>query len=112
MVRRSGGKNLMSPHANWRTAAYHMLELYEQNRVPLSQGSEVEGSGGGGSSHRTPGKSQSVNKEQASKQVSSRPMPDHLSADHHGMPPRSMQNQNNENGSVEMGVLLLITRWM
>ena len=96
----------MSPHANWRTAAYHMLELYEQNRVPPSQGCEVEGSGGGGSSHRTPGKSQSVNEEQASKQVSYRRMPDHLSADHHGMPPRSMQNQNNENGSAEMGSVI------
>ncbi|KAM3683766.1 hypothetical protein ACJW31_12G173500 [Castanea mollissima] len=83
-----------------------MLELYEQNRVPPSQGSEVEGSGGGGSSHRTPGKSQSVNEEQASKQVSSRPMPDHLSADHHGIPPRSMQNQNNENGSAELGSVI------
>ena len=96
----------MSPHANWRTAAYHMLELYEQNRVPSSQGCEVEGSGGGGSSHRTPRKSQSVNEEQASKQVSSRPMPDHLSTDHHGMPPRSMQNQNNENGSAEIGSVI------
>ena len=44
--------------------------------------------------------------QQASKQVSYRRMPDHLSADHHGMPPRSMQNQNNENGSAEMGSVI------
>ncbi|GMY23857.1 cyclin-t1-5 [Fagus crenata] len=83
-----------------------MLELYEQNRVPPSQGSEAEGSAGGGSSHRAPGKPQAVNEEQASKHISSRPAPDHSSADNHGMPPRSMQNQSNENGSAEMGSVI------
>ncbi len=80
-----------------------MLELYEQNRVAQSQGSEVEGSGGAGPIHRGPGKPQAVNEEQVSRQISSRPALDHLSADNYGMPPRSMQNQSNENGSAEMG---------
>ena len=83
-----------------------MLELYEQNRLPPSQGSEAEGSAGGGSSHRAPGKPQAVNEEQASKHIASRPAPDHSSADNHGMPPRSMQNQSNENGSAEMGSVI------
>ncbi|KAE8099359.1 hypothetical protein FH972_017348 [Carpinus fangiana] len=83
-----------------------MLELYEQNRVPPSQGSEVEGSVGSGPSHRAPSKPPAVNEEQASKQISSRLVPDHSSADNHSMPPRSTQNQSNENGSAEMGSVI------
>jgi cyclin T len=75
-----------------------MLELYEQNRVPPSQGSEVEGR-----SHRASSKPPAVNEEQASKQISSRLVPDHSSTDNHSMPPRSRQNRSNENGSAEMG---------
>jgi cyclin T len=83
-----------------------MLELYEQNRVPPSQGSEVEGSVGSGPSHRAPSKPPAVNEEQASKQISSRLVHDHSSADNHSMPPRSTQNQSNENGSAEMGSVI------
>ncbi|XP_012484765.1 cyclin-T1-5 isoform X2 [Gossypium raimondii] len=76
-----------------------MLELYEQNRVPPSQGSEVEGGGvGGDTSHRTPAKHPSGSEE---KQVSSRSVADHSSVDKHGMSTRTAQNQNSANG--EMG---------
>ncbi|KAK9268065.1 hypothetical protein L1049_010504 [Liquidambar formosana] len=97
-----------------------MLELYEQNRVPPSQGGEVEGSTGGGPNHRASSKTPSLNEEQVpsnghaqsgigagstlkpgtSKQSSSRPAPDHT--DIHGVAPRSIQNQSNDNGSVDM----------
>lgn len=83
-----------------------MLELYEQNRMPPSQGSEVEGSVGSGPSHRAPSKPPAVNEEQGSKLISSRLLPDHSSADNHSMPPRSTQNQSNENGSTEMGSVI------
>lgn len=85
-----------------------MLELYEQNRVPPSQGSEVEGSTGGvgGSVHRASSKVSSSHEEQASKQVSSRAAPDHSMADSHGVPPRTTHNQSNERGSVDMGSVI------
>ncbi|KAF8028775.1 hypothetical protein BT93_E1435 [Corymbia citriodora subsp. variegata] len=44
-----------------------MLELYEQNRVPPSQGSEVDGSGGGGSAHRPSSKVPGANEELVSR---------------------------------------------
>ncbi|KAB2065286.1 hypothetical protein ES319_A09G080200v1 [Gossypium barbadense] len=75
-----------------------MLELYEQNRVPPSQGSEVEGVGvGGDTSHRTPAKHPSGSEE---KQVSSRSVADHSSVDKHGMSTRTAQNQNSANGEI------------
>ncbi|XP_039065012.1 cyclin-T1-5-like isoform X3 [Hibiscus syriacus] len=80
-----------------------MLELYEQNRVPPSQGSEVEGSAGGGTSHRAPAKHPSGSEE---KQVSSRSGADHSSADNHGMPLKTAQNQRNDDGSGEMGSVI------
>ncbi|OVA00801.1 Cyclin [Macleaya cordata] len=43
-----------------------MLELYEQNRMPPSHGSEVEGSADGGASHRAPTKTPTVNEESVS----------------------------------------------
>lgn len=79
-----------------------MLELYEQNRVPPSQGSEVESN----QNHRTPAKindeehtpnSGIVMKPGSLRQSSSRSAPDHSD------PPRSVQHQSNENGSVDMG---------
>ncbi|KAB1223191.1 Cyclin-T1-5 [Morella rubra] len=82
-----------------------MLELYEQNRVPPSQGSEVEGSVGSGPSHRASAKPLAVNEEHASKQMSSRIASDYSSADIH-LPARSMQNQSNENGSTDMGSVI------
>ncbi|XVE88502.1 hypothetical protein DITRI_Ditri19aG0074300 [Diplodiscus trichospermus] len=80
-----------------------MLELYEQNRVPPSQGSEVEGSTGGGTSHRAPAKHSSGSEE---KQTSSRAAADFSSADNHEMPSRTAQNQSNDNGSGEMGSVI------
>ncbi|XVF25343.1 hypothetical protein REPUB_Repub13aG0205100 [Reevesia pubescens] len=80
-----------------------MLELYEQNRVPPSQGSEVEGSGGGGTSHRAPAKHPSGSEE---KQISSWSAADFSSADNHGMSSRTAQNQSNDNGSGEMGSVI------
>ncbi|KAM7270940.1 hypothetical protein ACFE04_030154 [Oxalis oulophora] len=65
-----------------------MLELYEQNRMPAAQGSEVEGgsAGGGGSSLRPTVKTE----EQVSSQVKTE---EHSLADHHG-------NQSTDMGSV------------
>ncbi|XP_022715417.1 cyclin-T1-4-like isoform X1 [Durio zibethinus] len=80
-----------------------MLELYEQNRLPPSQGSEVEGSAGGSMSYRAPAKHPSGSEE---KQISSRATADYSSADNHGMPSRSAQNQSNDNGSGEMGSVI------
>ncbi|KAJ0082305.1 hypothetical protein Patl1_11775 [Pistacia atlantica] len=68
-----------------------MLELYEQNRVPQSQGSEVEGSAGPASTHRAP-KTPALSEEQASKQLSSRPASEHLHLENHGAAPRTSQN--------------------
>ncbi|XP_027346007.1 cyclin-T1-3-like isoform X2 [Abrus precatorius] len=77
-----------------------MLELYEQNRIPPSQGSEVEGSAGGGPRAAT--KAPTANEEQASKQISSHPAPQHSSAERNAVPPRGTENQSND-GSAEMG---------
>ncbi|KAF5736240.1 cyclin-T1-4 [Tripterygium wilfordii] len=79
-----------------------MLELYEQNKVPPSQGSEAEGSAGGGQGHRATAKAPVGNEEQASKQLSSRP----ATSDNHGVPPRTSHNQSNDNGSTEMGSVI------
>ncbi|GMI72990.1 hypothetical protein like AT5G45190 [Hibiscus trionum] len=78
-----------------------MLELYEQNRVPPSQGSEVEGSAGGGTSHRAPAKHPSGSEEKQSRSTA-----DYSSADNHGVPSRTTQNQSNDNGSGEMGSVI------
>lgn len=85
-----------------------MLELYEQNRVPPSQGSEVDGSAGGGPGsagggpgHRGTARTPGLNEEHASRQTSSRSAPENSYADNHGVPPRTTQNQNNDNGSAE-----------
>ncbi|KAL1321176.1 hypothetical protein HN51_065902 [Arachis hypogaea] len=77
-----------------------MLELYEQNRIPPSQGSEVEGSGGGATRSAT--KAPGSNEEQASKHTSSHPAPHHSSAENHVVVPRGTENQSND-GSAEMG---------
>ncbi|KAL3739204.1 hypothetical protein ACJRO7_020585 [Eucalyptus globulus] len=77
-----------------------MLELYEQNRVPPSQGSEVDGSGGGGSTHRPSSKVLGSNEEQASKQVSSRAVLDHSVSDYHGLHQRPAQNHGADHADV------------
>lgn len=61
-----------------------MLELYEQNRVPPSQGNEVEGNASTGT--RATAKAPAANDEQASKQK---------------MQPTGAENQSND-GSAEM----------
>ncbi|CAL1402347.1 unnamed protein product [Linum trigynum] len=76
-----------------------MLELYEQNRVPMSQGSEVEA--GGGQAHSGPSKTPTLNEEHASKQAS-RSAAENSYAENHRVAPRTTQNQsNNDNGSAE-----------
>nr|KYP43653.1 Cyclin-T1-5 [Cajanus cajan] len=75
-----------------------MLELYEQNRIPPAQGNEVEGSAGG---TRAATKASAVNDEQASKQTSSHPAPQH-SSERNVVPQRGTENQSND-GSAEMG---------
>uniref|UniRef100_A0A6M2ES18 B-like cyclin n=1 Tax=Populus davidiana TaxID=266767 RepID=A0A6M2ES18_9ROSI len=78
-----------------------MLELYEQNRVPPSQGSEVEGSAGGGSAHRLPAKTPAVSEDHVSKQTSSQAASEPLCQDDNVALPRNAHNQNNDNGSGE-----------
>lgn len=77
-----------------------MLELYEQNRLPASQGGEAEGSGGT-TAHRAIMKGSAASEEQTSKQMHSRAN-DHSSADNHGAQSRNVQNPSNDNGSGEM----------
>ncbi|KAL0692994.1 hypothetical protein Bca4012_060174 [Brassica carinata] len=74
-----------------------MLELYEQNRVPASQGSEVESSVGGGSAHR-PG---SRNAASAEEHVGSRQASARSNSDNHGGSSNGGLDQNNGNGDVE-----------
>ncbi|XP_058217693.1 cyclin-T1-3-like isoform X2 [Rhododendron vialii] len=94
-----------------------MLELYEQNRVPLpSQTSEAEGSAGTTVSHRPPSKAPTGNDEHAPidsmaqsgvttskpgtlKPASSRPAEDHPHSDIHGGHSKPTQNRNNDYGS-------------
>ena len=77
-----------------------MLELYEQNRVPTSEGSEVERSAGGGTGATA--KASAVNEEQASKQVSSDSAPKHSSAERLEIQIRGTGNQSNDE-SAEVG---------
>ncbi|KAJ4958851.1 hypothetical protein NE237_025962 [Protea cynaroides] len=91
-----------------------MLELYEQNRVPLSQGSVIEGSAGAGACHRPPTKTAVPNEElvlangnaQAEEvattkpgalvPLSSRTVSDQLQDDDQSAPQKCTQNQSNE----------------
>nr|QYW07140.1 cyclin T1-4 [Dimocarpus longan] len=83
-----------------------MLELYEQNRVPQSQGSEVEGSAGG-SSHRALAKTPAASEEQGLKQLSTRAATEQSHLDSHGLPPRTIQNnQSNDDRSGETGSVI------
>ncbi|CAN8231332.1 unnamed protein product [Cochlearia groenlandica] len=72
-----------------------MLELYEQNRVPASQGSEVESSVGGGSSHHA-----------GSRAVPARPAHEHSNSGNHGGSSKAAQNKSNDNGSGEAGSVI------
>ncbi|KAG5049556.1 hypothetical protein JHK85_010659 [Glycine max] len=73
-----------------------MLELYEQNRLPPAQGSEVEGSAGG---TRAASKAPSANEEQASKQISSQ-APQHESVDRIAIPQTGTENQSNDGSAL------------
>ncbi|KAJ0242558.1 Cyclin-T1-4 [Hirschfeldia incana] len=81
-----------------------MLELYEQNRVPASQGSEVESSvgGGSGSAHR-PGSRNATSTDEhvGSRQASARSTHEHSNSDNHGGSSKGGLDQNNGNGDVE-----------
>ncbi|EFH46233.1 cyclin family protein [Arabidopsis lyrata subsp. lyrata] len=72
-----------------------MLELYEQNRVPASHGSEVESSVGGGSAHHV-----------GSRPISARPTHEHSNSDNHGGSSKATQNRSNDNGSGEAGSVI------
>ncbi|XP_019451931.1 PREDICTED: cyclin-T1-4-like [Lupinus angustifolius] len=73
-----------------------MLELYEQNKVSQFQGSEVEGSTGGGT--QAAAKAPSADEEQTSARSAAK----HTSAENQEVPLRGMENQIND-GSAEMG---------
>lgn len=96
-----------------------MLELYEQNRVQPSHGSEVEGSAGGGASHRGPSKAPTASEEHVtptsysqaggttsrsgiSKAASSRTVSEQSYNEIHNGIPRTTQNQSDGCGSTEM----------
>ncbi|XP_038697402.1 cyclin-T1-4-like isoform X2 [Tripterygium wilfordii] len=91
----------VTPH-QLEEVSNQMLELYEQNRVLPSQGSEAEGSAGGEQGHRDTTKAPVGNEEHASKQLSSRPE----TSDNHGVAPRTSQNLSNDNGNTEMGSVI------
>ncbi|KAK6947243.1 hypothetical protein RJ641_000716 [Dillenia turbinata] len=92
-----------------------MLELYEQNRVPPSQGTEVEGSAASqGPSTKAPATNEehvAVNSHSraggpishpgSSKSAQTQLVSDHSYADNHVGPSRSTQNQSNDHGSSE-----------
>lgn len=78
-----------------------MLELYEQNKAPPSQGSEVEGSAGGAT--RAAAKEPAVSEDQVSEQMPPCSTPQNSSA--HEVPPTSTENQSND-GSTEMGSVI------
>ncbi|XP_019057294.1 PREDICTED: cyclin-T1-5-like isoform X2 [Tarenaya hassleriana] len=84
-----------------------MLELYEQNRSPASQGSEVESSVVGGVAHRSAsGNAASTDRHGSSRQILSRQPPDHSNSDNQGGSSKASQNQNNDNGSGETGSVI------
>lgn len=91
----------MSPYGySLAEVSNQMLELYEQNRIPQSQGSEAEGTAGGGIRAAT--KAPAMNEEQAFKQISSHSAPQHSSEDNNVVPHAGTENQSND-GSTEMG---------
>ncbi|KAF8092031.1 hypothetical protein N665_0427s0011 [Sinapis alba] len=79
-----------------------MLELYEQNRVPASQGSEVESSVGGGSAHR-PGSRNGASTDDhvGSRQTLVRSTHEHSNSENHGGSSKGVLNQTNDNGGGE-----------
>ncbi|KAE8669756.1 Cyclin-T1-3 [Hibiscus syriacus] len=70
-------------------------------KVKQKSAREVEGSAGGGTSHRALAKHPSGSEEKQSRSTA-----DHSSADNHGMPSRTAQNRSNDNGSGETGSVI------
>ncbi|XP_019057357.1 PREDICTED: cyclin-T1-5 [Tarenaya hassleriana] len=84
-----------------------MLELYEQNRAPSSQGSEVESSAGAGVALRSASRNAASMDEYGNfKQMSSRLPPDLTNSDNHSGPSKANHDQNNDNGSGETGSVI------
>ncbi|CAK8577346.1 unnamed protein product [Lathyrus sativus] len=77
-----------------------MLELYEQNRLPQSQGNEAEGATAGGV--RASSKAPATSEEQVSKQIASHSAPQRTSVENNAAPLTGTENQSND-GSAEMG---------
>ncbi|XP_058730623.1 cyclin-T1-3-like isoform X1 [Vicia villosa] len=77
-----------------------MLELYEQNRIPQSQGNETEGATAGGV--RASSKAPATSEEPASKQIASHSAPQRTSVENNAAPLAGTENQSND-GSAEMG---------
>ncbi|KAK1378090.1 Cyclin-T1-5 [Heracleum sosnowskyi] len=93
-----------------------MLELYEQNKVPPSQTSEVEGSVGGGAAPRATTKAPTANEEHIANSsnlqggvTNSKPgtlklasRPDQSYLDNHAAPSKATQNQSDDHASSDM----------
>ncbi|OIW13905.1 hypothetical protein TanjilG_31794 [Lupinus angustifolius] len=88
--------NAREANAKFSEVSNQMLELYEQNKVSQFQGSEVEGSTGGGT--QAAAKAPSADEEQTSARSAAK----HTSAENQEVPLRGMENQIND-GSAEMG---------
>ncbi|KAL0737170.1 hypothetical protein Bca4012_013380 [Brassica carinata] len=78
-----------------------MLELYEQNRVPASQGSEVESSVAGGSARPSSRNGASTDDHVGSRQTSVRSTHEHSNSENHGVSSKGVLNQNNDIGRGE-----------
>eukprot|EP00261_Vitis_vinifera_P016707 XP_010645970.1 PREDICTED: cyclin-T1-5 isoform X2 [Vitis vinifera] len=103
-----------------------MLELYEQNRVPPPQGSEMEVNASGGLNHRGTTKAPVANEESlpanshaqagvgvvstlkpvTARQSWHRPASDNSTAGNHGALVKGTQNLSNDSGSSEMGSVI------
>lgn len=94
-----------------------MLELYEQNKVPPSQTSEVEGSIGGGAAPRATTKAPPTSEEHIANSsnlqggvANSKPgtlkvatsRPDQSYLDNHAAPSKATQNQSDDHASSDM----------
>lgn len=98
-----------------------MLELYEQNRVLPSQGSEVESNTSGGLNNKGPTKTPVANGQPSlanghseaeyitAKQLSHRPAPDNTTPNNHGEIAEDTQNLSDDSGNSESDMGSVIT---
>ncbi|XP_061373663.1 cyclin-T1-3-like [Gastrolobium bilobum] len=91
----------VTPH-QLEEVSNQMLELYEQNRVPPCQGSDVDGSASAGGITRAAAKGLAMEEERSLKQTSSHSTPEHTSAGYSEVPLRGTENRSNDE-SAEMG---------